>query len=127
MVLFSKTIVGRPISKKNSKRMFVRGNRPVLLPSLAFEQFKMDAMYQLMSGGKIATINTPVLVKCEFFTKGRIKADGDNLFTSILDILQDAGILADDDLVMEGVWIKHPGQKEFSTIVTIESSTYGIR
>lgn len=84
-------------------------------------------MYQLMSGGKPAPITTPVLVRCEFYTKGRIKADGDNLFTSILDILQDAGILADDDLVMEGVWIKHPGQKEFSTVVTIESSTYGIR
>lgn len=120
---YTRTITGRPISKKNSKRIFIRAGKPMLLPSVAYEAFKNDALYQLMSGGRIPTITQPVIVHCIFHIKGKIRVDGDNLFTSMLDILQDAEILADDNLVVAGRWEKYPGYKEFETIVTIEKIT----
>lgn len=112
-------LTGRVYSKKNSKRRIMRGRKIYLVPSEAFERFKYDAIGQLRKQ-TIERIKSPVRVHCAFYIQGKIHVDGDNLLTSIFDILQDSGILADDDLVMFGSFEKHPGCGGWSTKIQIE-------
>lgn len=115
------TITGRPISKKNSKRIFRSNTRRgvTVLPSVGYERFKNDAIAQITDAGKHPYFTVPVGITCTFHLKGKISADGDNLFTSILDILCDALVLKDDDLVHMGIFYKESGHKEFSTEITV--------
>lgn len=111
---------GRPISKKNSKLWIIRGGRRLLVPSVAYQRFAEAAAYQLKPQ-LTHTIQPPYQVHCNFYLKGKIHADGDNLFTSILDILQAIAAIDDDDLVMSGSWTKYPGVREWGTHIYLLS------
>lgn len=108
-------IKGRPHSKKNSRRNFGH----VSLPSLAYERFKHDALGQLKAY-RLPTYTEPVRMAVLFRQKGRMRSDLDNGLSSIMDVLQDAGVLTDDTLVTEVYAKKEGGYKEFETEVEIE-------
>jgi Holliday junction resolvase RusA-like endonuclease len=113
----------RPISKKNSRRWIKRGGKKFLVPSARYENFLSEATYQLMQHAKLKRFTGQVSVHTDLYIKGKYRVDGDNLHTSILDVLQHVGILTDDELVMRGSYEKHPNRDDWSVEISI--SNYG--
>lgn len=116
-------ILGRPCSKKNSRRIFGSGKFKKNLPSLAYERFAQDAKFQLMEIKPTLDIELPipgpVEVSTSFRIKGKGSLDGDNAHTGLLDILQDAGIIKNDKNVMDGHYHKKFGYKDWRNVITI--------
>ena len=86
-------IYGNTPSKKNSKIISCRGNRPCLFPSYKYTEWHKDAIKQL--GGKL-----PIKVKeltLTFYAPDNRKFDLTNKAESIMDTLVDAGLLEDDN------------------------------
>jgi len=107
-------IVGRPITKKNGR---VNTGRGFTVASKAYRDWERDACWQLKSerayDGKLS-------VNILFEMKGKLDADLDNLTTSVLDMLQKAGIIGDDKYVVEMKTIKKHGYKDWATNIEIE-------
>ena len=89
------TINGRIPSKKNSKRVFSRGNRVIVIPSENHEVWHEEQSYRI----KRFRPKKPI-EKCEvemmFYAPDRRRADLDNKSTTILDLLVDNQIILDD-------------------------------
>ena len=120
------TLPMRIISKKNSKRWIYRGGRKFLVPSEAYERFKLVARTEIYQhfNGKMPNISQSVRVSCIFHVKGAYRVDGDNLFTSILDILEDCRVISNDNLVLEGSFKKIGGAADWYTEINIELLNY---
>lgn len=92
-------ILGETPSKKNSK---IRTRTGYMIPSKAHQKWHTDAMLQLNS--QIcrmkpipALIDYPVVISLDFYHGDYIRRDSDNQVSSIMDLLQDAKLLADDN------------------------------
>lgn len=107
-------IQGRPCSKKNSRRNFGH----ISLPSKAYERFHEDALWQLKKVKEKFT--GPISVQYFFMHKGKMRQDCSNAMASIEDTLQDAGIIDDDDNIMEGSFEKAYGNDIWWTEVIIK-------
>ncbi len=117
-------IVGRPISKKNSRLWIKRGVKRFLVPSEAYSTFESDAILQIrkqLRGKRGPIFSGNVHVEYEFRMKGLIRADADNLMAGINDILQKAGVIADDNFITDGCFKKISGCKDWETTVIIMS------
>ena len=107
------TVLGNPITKKNSQRMVsVRSrdtgkNRMIPIPSAQYEQYSRDFMWQIPYTAK-KHIDSPVNLKCVYFMGTRRKVDLCNLLEASCDILVDAGVLADDNC---GIVVSHDGSR----------------
>lgn len=101
----------------------MRGGKRFSVPSKAYEGFANEAAIHLKSQINKMPFEFPitgdVVVLTQLFIKGRTKVDGDNLHTSLLDVLQKAGVIADDEQVVKGVYIKYREQKEWSATIEI--------
>lgn len=102
------TIPGRPVTKKNSQRIFVNrktGTRFVR-PSGAFEA------YQEACGAYIphqwAMLEGPFNLKCVYYMPTRRRVDLCNLLGATCDILVHYGMLKDDN---SGVVASHDGSR----------------
>lgn len=89
---------GETPSKKNSK---IRTRTGYMIPSAQHQKWHQDAMLQLH--GQISwmrkqpePIEQPVQITLQFFHGDNVRRDSDNQASSIMDLLQDAGLLADD-------------------------------
>ena len=60
-------IYGRPITKKNSQRLVMMGNRPRILPSKAYVDYRKDCLRQI-SGNYRQKINRAINLRCLYFT-----------------------------------------------------------
>ena len=84
-------------SKKNS-RITLKSGRTI--PNKKFMQWHKEAMAeiapQLLLMRDFAKVDYPVKIVCEFVHGENIRRDSDNQLSSILDLLQDCGILEDD-------------------------------
>ena len=87
-------IYGSTPSKKNSKIISCRGNRPCLFSSKKYTEWHKDALLQLIGKGKI----TSKELNLTFFAPDRRKFDLSNKTESIMDTLVDAGLLDDDNI-----------------------------
>lgn len=87
-------------AKKNSRQLFVRNGKLVNIPSYGYAEWHDGAISQLL--GVPAAAEYPVRLDCRFWFNSRHKKDLDNLLTSVLDILQDAGIIENDDYTHVG-------------------------
>lgn len=118
----------RVYSKKNSKRMIVRGGKRFFVPSEAYERFAISAKAEIAEQlGKIPStpiFKRSIFVTTEFHVPGNIRVDADNLHTSILDILQDARIIADDELIISGYYTKHRHAAHWCALITINEVDY---
>ena len=128
MKQFTFNLTGRPISKKNSKRVMRNRytGKPVVLSSSAFMRFETDCNEQIMLlRNRRELPPTPITgnlrVHTKFFVKGRYDLDADNAHTSILDILQGANVIENDKLVVSGSYEKLPGCEQWGTVITIET------
>jgi len=92
-------ILGETPSKKNSK---VRTRAGKMIPSKAHEKWHNDALLQLntqicrMAPDMPNMIEEPVSITLTFYHGDQVRRDSDNQAASIMDLLQDAKILADD-------------------------------
>lgn len=88
-----KVIYGLTPSKKNSKIISCRGNRPCLFPSSKYTEWHKDALLQL-TGMKPIESNKLTLT---FYAGDNRKFDLSNKAESIMDLLVDAGLIEDDN------------------------------
>lgn len=92
-------ITGETPGKKNSK-IWTRSRK--LIPSAKHQKWHTDALIQLNSqicrmGPEAPNmIESPVSVMLTFYHGDQVRRDSDNQTASIMDLLQDAKILADD-------------------------------
>lgn len=88
---------GKPITKKNSQRIFRgKGGRPFIKPSAAYEDFAKRCTAQTSAKLRNLCIAEPVNVCCEYFMPTHHRVDLTNLLEATHDILVTAGVLADD-------------------------------
>lgn len=117
MFEWSATIEGRPASKKNNRRNF----GTVSLPSKAHERFHADALKQLYGKAPAQPYADDVAIELHLYLKGRLRQDYDNAAGSIGDLLQDAGIIANDDQIVEAHIYKHRGAPEWRCEILVQS------
>lgn len=84
-----------PITKKNSQRIVIRGNKPCVLPSEKYKEYEAMAMWYIPKRGE--PIDFPVNVKCIFYMATRRQCDLTNHLESIDDVMVKAGLLKDDN------------------------------
>ena len=89
-------IPGDPKTKKNSQQIRRRGSRHWVAPSDAYRQYAADCVLQIPSIARLH-IDHPVNVQCVYHMATRRKVDLVNLLEATLDILVEAGVLADDN------------------------------
>lgn len=97
------SIHGQVISKKNSRQWIKRGNKRLLIPSDAYENFRTKALEQIIKQYRIAPkLSGKLYISITFFIKGNNRIDIDNALTSIFDILQDKQfpVIVDDNQIM---------------------------
>lgn len=111
-------IVGRPISKKNSRRLISHHGRPMSISSKAYLEFEESALWQLKAYKE--RHKGPVDVVYTFEMKGKLDADCDNLIGGINDILEKSGIIDNDKNIVSGSFVKYHGFKDWRTMVRIE-------
>lgn len=92
-------IIGETPGKKNSK-IWTRSGK--LIPSAKHQKWHTDALIQLnaqicrMGPEMPNMIEKPVAINLNFYHGDQVRRDSDNQASSIMDLLQDAKILADD-------------------------------
>lgn len=93
------TIPGQTRSKKNSKRILGRGKKQWIGASSIYLEWAKAALSWIKSQGyKPWAGSYPVEVKFFVFRDSKRKWDIDNVFCGSLDILQQAGIITEDDV-----------------------------
>lgn len=119
-------ITGRVYVKKNSRQMRIRGRQMFTVPSANFEKFKNAAISQISKqlGGAVPASplfsKMPISITTLFMVPGKTRVDADNMHTSILDILQDANVIEDDNEVVSGGYMKISGCKDWLCKIDIE-------
>lgn len=111
------TIYGSTPSKKNSKIISCRGNRPCLFPSAKYSTWHKDALLQLFGKSKIESSK----LSLTFFAQDNRKFDLTNKAESIMDTLVDAGLLEDDNYsVVSELTLKFGGVEKDKSRCEIE-------
>lgn len=84
---------GNVPSKKNSRQVFVKNGRVINIPSKRYKQWHDECM-DILDG--FGTLYPPYEIVLVFWMKDNRRTDLDNKVGSVLDLLQDAGIIEDD-------------------------------
>lgn len=92
------TLPLKPVTKKNSGQIVMRGSYPILLPSKQYMQFEKDsAPYFLRVKMQTGEINYPVNVKCIFYMETHRRVDLCNLLNAVDDAMVASGLVIDDN------------------------------
>ena len=86
-------IEGNVPSKKNSRQIFAKGSRLINIPSKRYKEWHDSALKQLDGFG---SLKPPYQIYLVFWMPNNRRCDLDNKVASVLDLLQDAGIIEDD-------------------------------
>ena len=86
-------IEGSVPSKKNQRQTFVKNGRIINIPSKRYKEWHDQAMWQLKGSKKL---KPPYEITMVFWMKDNRRTDLDNKVGSVLDLLQDVGIIEDD-------------------------------
>lgn len=100
------TIPLPPVTKKNSQRIVMVRNRPMILPSQKYKDYERDAMPALLPYRKGYT--GPVNLRCLYYMPTRRRVDLCNLLEATCDLLVHHGVLADDN---SAVVVSHDGSR----------------
>ena len=87
------TLLGNVPAKKNSKRLISRGGRRFFVPSQLHEDWHTEQLWKLTS---VKERFQRAKVSVVFYFPDRRRKDLSNALESVLDLLVDAEILADD-------------------------------
>lgn len=107
------TVTGRVISKKNNHA----GGGRFFITSKAYKEFETATLWQLKKVREV--YSEEVSIRLSFQMKGRLDTDLDNMVTSIIDVLQKAGIIVNDKKIVEINAEKTHGHSDFLTIINI--------
>lgn len=120
------TIKGDVPSKKNSRNIFVRGGKPVNIPSKRYKEWHELAFWEVKRQIKNLDIpNEPLWILATFFPRTKRRFDLSNAFESVADLLVDAGIISDDNCyVLPRVSLLFGGVDKENPRVDIEVSEY---
>ena len=88
------TILGKPITKKNSQRIVVCKNRPMILPSKAYLKYEKDCKKYMPDTKQI---DYPINVKAVYYMPTHHRVDLTNLHEALHDILVKYNVIADDN------------------------------
>lgn len=96
--IISFTINVVPRSKKNSQQILVnpKTKRPFVSPSSAYKAYLKAALTMIPQDAR-QNIDYPVNVKAVYYMDTHRKVDKTNLEGALMDVLVDAGVLADDN------------------------------
>lgn len=94
-MLIKFTVPLTPITKKNSQRIVIRGNKPCILPSQKYKEYESLALWYIPKRG--IPIDFPVNIKCTFYMPTHRPCDLTNHLESIDDVMVKAGLLKDDN------------------------------
>lgn len=121
--LITLTIPGRPLVLKNSKRIFGRGGRgkrKIVLPSAQYSEWERSALNAVSRSFKGQLVDWPCEVHYRFYFENRAgEADVSNLCEGPGDVMQKAGVLKNDKLIM-----RIHAEKFFGHIPRTEISIY---
>ena len=100
-MIYRFTFEGNTPSKKNQKRILRRKSGvPFIMPSTEYGAWHKEALWrvhsQMGSGRGVFPLRACSQVTAHLFYADRRRRDASNTFESIMDLLVDAGILADD-------------------------------
>lgn len=93
--MISITLLGKPITKKNSMRIISCGGRPRLIQSKAYLQYEQDCLRQI-TGLMRKNIGVPMIVSCMYWLKDKRIPDLLNLLQATADILEKAEVINND-------------------------------
>ena len=105
-VIIKFTVPLTPITKKNSQRIIMRGNKPCILPSDKYKEYESIALWYIPKRGM--AIDFPVNVKCIFYMPNNRLCDLTNHLESIDDVMVKAGLLKDDNYK---IIVSHDGSR----------------
>ena len=104
--LYSFYIMGAPAVKKNSQT-FAGGRRPVLIKSKAYQLYELEAIRHLEQQERPSKpIDFPIVIVYFFYRSSKGRADISNLYEAPQDIMQEVGIISDDnsDIIIGHDW-----------------------
>lgn len=112
---------GIPKPKKNSKQIFFRHGKMIVIPSVAHKAWHEETMWALKKYRNHKF--TECGIKVTFYPPNKRRFDMSNAFESLADVLVDAGILKDDSAsLLQRVELQYGGvEKEPYIEVTIHS------
>ena len=105
-IIIKFTVPITPVTKKNSQRIVMRGNRPMILPSEKFKEYESAALWFIPKRG--IPIDFPVNVKCVFYMPNNRLCDLTNHLESIDDVMVRGGLLKDDNYK---ILVSHDGSR----------------
>lgn len=116
------TLVGKVISKKNSKRVGVNKytQRIYVSSSKAWKEFEEDALKQLLQFRAQGHFADKIKITYTFYFKGNQWLDVDNAVTGINDLLEDSTIIRNDRDIKEGHFFIIEGCKDWKTELEID-------
>ena len=85
----------KPSTKKNSQRIVIVHNRPMIIPSALYKQYERDCGMFIPKIDK--PIDFPINLKCLFYMPTRRRVDLTNLQEAVCDMLVHHNVLADDN------------------------------
>lgn len=92
-------LIGETPAKKNVNKFNTKTRH--VYKDAHFQKWHSDAMMQILPQKQICNIGTaissPVVISIDFYHGDYIRRDSDNQLASIMDLLKDANILADDN------------------------------
>ena len=113
-MIYRFTFEGDTPSKKNQKRIFKGKNgKPFITASSDFKAWHKGAVLEMkLQMTRITGVTWP-LPRCKrifakLFYEDRRRRDSSNTFESIMDLMVDAGILADDNWIVSGPTAQFP-------------------
>jgi Holliday junction resolvase RusA-like endonuclease len=105
------TVDIKPVTKKNSGQIVMRGSYPILLPSKQYLQFEKDSQpYFLTVKNQIGVISFPINMQCLFYMDTHRKVDLCNLLNAVDDAMVKSGLIIDDN---RDIIAGHDGSRVF--------------
>ncbi len=96
--MFKFTLPIRPITKKNSGQIVMRGKYPIMIPSKQYLQFEKDSLpYFYRVKQQVGVVDYPVNIQCIFYMDARRKVDLSNLLNAVDDAMVKSGLILDDN------------------------------
>ena len=105
------TLPIRPVTKKNSGQIVMRGKYPILLPSKQYQAFEKECLpYLYRVKQQVGVVNYPVNIQCIFYMDARRKVDLSNLLNAVDDAMVKSGLILDDN---RDIIAGHDGSRVF--------------
>jgi Holliday junction resolvase RusA-like endonuclease len=119
--MFKLVVPGRPIVKKNTKRIIGAGKKKMIIYSPKFVEWEKVALLAAMRVRPVNLITCLLEAEYKFYFKNtQGQADTSNLVEGIQDVLTKAGVIQDDKLIMRFTAEKFFGHEPRTEVVLHE-------